>query len=123
MRSQQAVAEAVDGRDPRPVERTREIVASGLDEPRPDASAQLARRLLGIRDHEHRLDVEAFVAHGPGEALGEHPGLARPRAGGDEDVPARLDRGLLFGVQRHARLIRHIGQRSHHVGQAPPRGS
>ena len=46
-----------------------------------------------------------------------------PGARGHEHEPARLDSRLLFRVEIHARLIRHIEKSSHHVGQSPPFGS
>ena len=123
MGAKQPMTEAVDGRDPRAVELARQIGTSALDQARADPAAQLARRLLGVRDHEDRLDVDSLVAHGAREALDEHLRLARARARGHEHEPARLDSRLLFRVEIHARLIRHIEKSSHHVGQSPPFGS
>ena len=120
IRLQQPVAEAVDGRDPGAVELAREVVPPALAERVADAGAQLAGRALRVRDHEDRVDVEAVVADRAHEALDEHARLAGAGARGDEDVAARVDRRLLLGVRdarRHARLTRHIGQRSHQAGQ------
>ena len=118
VRLQQPEAEAVDGRDPGPVERAGEVVTAELVQPRPDAAAQLPGRALRVRDHEHRLDVETALADRLDEALDEHRRLARAGARRDEDLPARRDRGRLLLVRRpHARLIRHIRQRSHQAGQ------
>ena len=123
MGAQQPVAEAVDGRDPGAVERAGQIGPPALDELGTDACAQLARRLLGVGDHQNRLDVDAFVADRACEALDEHPRLARACAGRDEDEPAGVNRGALLGVEAHGRLTRHIGQSSHQVGQSPLFGS
>ena len=106
MRLEQPVAEAVDGRDPGAVERPREVVAAELVQPLPDAQAQLAGRPLGVRDHEHRVDVEAVLAHRAREALDQHRRLARAGARGDEDEAARVDRGLLLAGSARARPTR-----------------
>src|SRR5207244_12233784 len=97
---QQAMTEAVDRRDPGPVQLAREIVAVELAEPPPDSSAQLSGSALGVRDREHRVDRQASFANGTDEALDEHRRLARARTRGDEDEPARVDRGELFLVWR-----------------------
>ena len=118
VRLQQPQAEAVDRRDPGAVERAGEIVAAELVQARPDPAAQLPGRALRVRDHEHRLDVETALADRLDEALDEHRRLARSGARRDEDLPPRRDRGGLLIVRRpHARLIRHIRQRSHQAGQ------
>ena len=131
MRLQEPVAEAVDGRDPGAVELAREVVAVKLCEPSADAAAQLPGRALRVRDREHRVDRQPPVADRAHEALDENGRLARPRAGGDEDQPGRVDRRELLGV-RCARVLdhghdlatRHIGHRSHQLGQGnPPFGS
>ena len=123
MRAEEAMAETVDGGDPGAVELTRQVVPVRVEQPRANAPAQLAGSLLRVRDHEHGIDVEALVADGAREPLDEHLRLAGPCPGGHEHVPARLDRSPLFRVQLHARRTLHIGQRSHQVGQLPPRGS
>ena len=131
MRLQQAVAEAVDRRDPRAVELAREIVAPELGEPLPDSSAQLTGRPLGVRDREHRVDRQAAIADRSHEALDEHRRLAGAGARGDEDEPARVDRRELLVVRGaglldhgHDRATRHIDHRSHQVGHGkPPFGS
>src|SRR5205807_3797542 len=41
----------------------------------------------------------------------------------DKYEPTRVDSRLLLGIQLHARLTRHIGASSHHVGQSPCFGS
>ena len=123
MRTQEPVAEAVDGGDPGSVERACQVGPSPLGEPLANPAAQLARGLLGVRDDEDRLDVDSFVADRAGKPLDEHFRLSGPRAGRDEDEAACVDRLLLFRVQVHARLTRHIGASSHQVGQSPPFGS
>ena len=124
IRLEQAEAEAVDRRDPRAVELAREIVAAAARKLRADARAQLAGRAPRVRDDEDRVDVEALVARRAHEALDEHRRLAGARAGGDEDLARRLDGGELLRVELvHARSTLHIGHRSHHAGQSPPRGS
>jgi hypothetical protein len=118
MSLQQAETETVDGRDPGAVERPGEVVAADLVQARADAAPELTRRALGVGDHEQRLDVEPALADRLDEALHEHGRLPRPRARGDEDLPAGGDRRRLLVVRRpHARLIRHIRQRSHQAGQ------
>ena len=130
MRLEEPVAEAVNGRDPGAVEVAREIRPPALAQRGPDAGAELARRLARVRDDEDRVDVEAVVADGADVALDEHRGLARARAGGDEDAARRLDRGELLVVEaargferRHWRGTRQIVQRSHHDGHPSPFGS
>ncbi len=118
VRLQQPQAEAVDRRDPGSVEGASEIVAAELVQAGADPAAQLPCRTLGVGDHEHRLDVEPALAHRLDEALDEHGRLARPRTGRDEDLSACGDRrGLLIVRSSHARLIRHMRQRSHQAGQ------
>ena len=118
MRLQQPQAEAVDRGDPRAVERARQVVTPELVQAGADAASELARGALRVGDHQHRLDVDAALADRLDEPLDEHGRLTGPGAGRDEDLPARRDRRGLLLVQRpHARLIRHIRQRSHHAGQ------
>ncbi len=66
-------------------------------------------------------DVEPVVADRAHEALDEHARLSGSGSRRDEDEALRVDRRLLLGV--HARVTRHTGQRSHHDGQEPLRGS
>ena len=132
MRSQEAVAEAVNRRDPGAVQPARELVPPQLVEPGADTAGQLRGRTFRVRDHEQRVDVEPALAHGLDEALDEHGRLPGAGTGRHEHLPARVDgRGLLL-VQppalvgddcAHARLTRHIRQRSHQAGQSPPLGS
>src|SRR5581483_11018570 len=121
MRAQQPRAEAVDRRDPGAVELLRQVGASARAELGADAGAQLGGCLSRIGDHEHRLHVEPFVADSAHEPLDENTRLAGAGTGRDEYLATRLDRRELLLV--HARPTRHIVQRSHHVGQSPPRGS
>ncbi len=125
MRLQEPQAEAVDRGDPGAVEGAREVVPAELGESRPDPAAELACRALGVGDHEQGLDVEPAVADRLHEALDEHRRLAGAGARGDEDAtPSRNRRLLLLVCQlAHARLIRHIRQRSHQAGHSPPFGS
>ncbi len=90
-----------------------------------DPGPQLSGSPLGVGDDEDRLHVEPALAHRLDEALDEDSGLAGPRAGRHEDPPAGVDRRTLLVVRRpvHARLTRHIVQRSHHAGHSPPLGS
>ena len=128
VRAEEAPAEAVDRGDPGAVELERQVRPAALEEPRADAGAKLARRALGVRDDEERLDVQPVVDHRGHEPLDEHGGLARPCAGRDEDGSPRVDRGLLLLVRpraerRHARSLRQIRHRSHQCGHSPPCGS
>jgi hypothetical protein len=118
---EQPVAEAVDRRDPRAVELAGEVVPSAFAQRRADAPAQLARRALRVRDHEHGVDGDAAVADGTHEALDEDGRLSGPGSGRHEDPSRGLDRCSLLRVQ--ARSTRHMGHRSHQVGQSPPFGS
>ena len=123
MRAQQPRAEPVDRRDPRAVELAREVVTAARVQRRADARAQLAGRLAGVGDHEHRLDVEPLLADGADEALDEHRRLARCRR-----RPRRRPRPsprppLSARGSRQGRSTRHIVQRSHQVGHVPPFGS
>jgi hypothetical protein len=110
---QEPQAKAVNRRNPRAVQLTGEIVAAQLLEARADAAAELARRPLGVRDHEQGVHVEPSLAHRLDEPLDQHGRLARAGAGGDEDDAGRVDCGdlLLAGspdVDAHARFTRHI---------------
>ena len=89
--------------------------------------AQLAGGALGVGDDEDEVDVASpRSADSADEALDEHRRLPGSCARRDEDDARLVDRGLLLRVRSadaHARFTRHIGQRSHHVGHVPPRGS
>ena len=121
VRAQEPRAEAVDGGDPGAVEPPREIVATARVQRRANAGTQLTRGLARVGDDEHRLDVEALVAHRAHEPLDEHGRLAGSRSGRDEDLAGCLDSSALLLV--HGRSTRHIVHRSHHVGHVPPFGS
>ena len=88
---------------------------------RADPGPELSGRLARVRDDEDRLDVEALLAHRAHEALDEHRRLAGAGTRRHEHLAARLDCRALVGI--HDRLTRHIDQRSHHDGHAPPFGS
>ena len=116
----------MDRRDPGTVEFTREVVPAAFGERRADSRAQLPRGPARVRNDEYRVDGEAAVADGADDPLDEHGRLAGAGTGRHEDLAARLDCRKLLLVQlvgAHGRSILHIGQRSHHVGQSPPRGS
>ena len=121
VRAQEPRAEAVDRRDPRPVEPAREVGPAARMQRRTDARAQLTGRLARVGDHEHRLDIEPFVAHCTDEPLDEHGRLPGAGARRHEHLTVCVDRGALFRV--HGLSTRHIGQRSHHAGHEPPFGS
>ncbi len=135
MGPQEPRAEPVDGRDPGAVEPAGEIVSATRMQRRADAGAQLPRRLAGVGDDEHRLDVEPLLADCADEPLDEHRGLARACPGRDEHLARRLHRCSLLGVHLrpaprcvveltiYGRSTRHIVQRSHQDGQVPPFGS
>ena len=104
----------------------REVVPPAVGERRADPRAQLARGPARVRDHEDRVDVEPALGHRADDAFDENRSLPGARTGRHEDLSPGLDRGELLLVQvvgTHGRSIRHMGQRSHHAGQSPPRGS
>ena len=116
----------MDGRDPGALDVAGEIDAVELEEPLADPGPQLAGGALRVGDDEDALESQPALGDGADEALHEHGRLPGSGARGDEDDAALVDRGLLLGVRgadAHARFTRHIGQRSHHVGHVPPRGS
>jgi hypothetical protein len=121
VRLQKPRAEAVDSRDPGAVEPACKVVPPTLGQSRADPRPQLAGRTARVRDHEDRVDVETAIADGADDSLDQDRRLAGAGAGRDEDLSSRFDRCELLLV--HARSIRHIGQRSHHVGHSPPSGS
>jgi hypothetical protein len=112
MRREQAPAEPVDGRDPRPLalargasDLPRALGLAGLgggarpgDELAPHPLPKLARRPLGEREGEDRIGTDAVLGHGVAVALDEDAGLAgsRPRLG-EYVARARLDRRPLLG--------------------------
>ena len=90
--------------------------------PRPDqrrdALLHLARGLVGEGDGEDLPGRRAALGEQVGDAVGEHPGLARPGAGDDQQRPALVhDRGALLRVQTleqalGRRLGRRVGEES-----------
>jgi hypothetical protein len=127
---EEPVAEAVDCRDPGPVELAGEIRSSAFEQRRADPGAQLGRRLARVRDHEDRVDVEPALAGRADEPLDEDARLARARPRRDEHIAGGLRGRKLFSVEPglglercHARSTRQIGQRSHQAGQPSPFGS
>ena len=87
---QDARAHAVDGRDPRVVDRERSLGHAAAPEVRPDALADLAGGRLGERDNENLSQV---VEEGP--AVGGRAGRKRPRdALGQRERLARAGAGL-----------------------------
>ena len=91
MGAQDAHARRVERRDPhRPGDRADE---------RGDAAAHLVGRLVGERDGEDRRRRHAFVDE-MGDAMREHPRLARSGPGDDEQRAAAVDDGVeLVGVE------------------------
>ena len=126
------VAEAVGvgPQDPhaRRVERAHPHRAGDRADERGDALAHLLGRLVGERDGEDPRGVHALV-HEVGDAVREHPRLARPGAGDDEQRPAAVDDGVeLVRVQAVRRRIGEGGGRVarerciRHVGAILRRG-
>ncbi len=94
---------AVPAQDPgaQGVERARlDVLAGRLADERDDPLAELAR---GAVREGHRQDLprpDALDAHEPRDAMGEHAGLARTRAGEDQEGPVGCrDGASLLGVQ------------------------
>ena len=54
-----------------------------------EARAQLAGGLAGEGDREHVRGIDEPLARLPGDATGEHAGLARARAGEDRERQRR----------------------------------
>ncbi len=81
----------MDGRDPGPVHLESLFHQPGGAQGLPDPLANLGRGLLGEGDGQHLVDGlhAAFVRveQGVGDAPGEHEGLARARARGDNEGP------------------------------------
>ena len=93
---QDAHAGRVERRDPhRPGDRADELG---------DAAAHLVGRLVGERDGEDRRRRHALVDE-VGDAVGEHPRLARSGPGDDQQRPAAVDDGVeLVGVEPGERV-------------------
>jgi hypothetical protein len=98
--AQELRAQAVDRRDPGGVRLARRLWTPELEEPPPDARAQLGGGLLGERDREDSLDAHPVLDYGAYVPLDQHPCLAAARVRVHEQsrVPA-LDRGALLGCQ------------------------
>ncbi len=93
MQAQHAMREAVEGADPHR--------RGGNAEQRLDAPAHLARRLVGEGHREHRERRQAADLADPGDAVGEHAGLAAAGAGEHQDrAGLGADRLALALVQR-----------------------
>ena len=89
MQPQQAVGQAMEGADPHPAAAGRQL--------RIDAVAHFAGGLVG---EGHREDAMGWHAHDfmqPGDAVGQHPGLAGTGAGKDQVVSGRRGNGLALG--------------------------
>jgi hypothetical protein len=72
---------------------------AGTDE-RGDALLHLAGRLVGERDGEDLAGLHVPLGDQVRDAVGQHPGLSRPRAGDDEQRTAGVeDRLALLRVQ------------------------
>ena len=96
--AQHARAEAVDGRDPGALRGPCLLAAGEVEEAAAHPALHLLRGLLGEGDGEDRLHGHAVVQHGPHEALDQHGGLARARAGPHQQRARAALHGLgLFG--------------------------
>ena len=84
------------------------FLATGPDQ-RLDALAHLVGGLVGERDGEDAERADALLLDEVGDAMGEHPGLARAGAGDDQQRSLGVhDRVELVGVElggRHGRPI------------------
>ena len=75
------------------------IVLHDRTDERADALAHLVGGLVGERDGQDLRRRHALVDE-VGDAVGEHPGLARPGAGHHQQRPVGVDDGVeLVGVQ------------------------
>ena len=102
--AQHAGAEAVDRADPRRLGLARALELAERGQPPAQALAQLAGRLLGEGEREHRADRHAVVQDGLDEPLDHHGGLAGARGGGEQRRPgAVVDRRPLLGREPDAR--------------------
>ena len=83
-------ARGVEGRDPHdPGALADEVL---------DPLLHLRRGLVGERDREDRPRVRLALGDQPGDPPGEHPGLARPGAGDDQQRRALVDDGGALGL-------------------------
>ena len=102
VRAQEAVAQAVEGADPHAAHVHRQH--------RGQAGDHLLGGLVGEGHRHHAGGRGVALAHQPGDARGQHAGLARAGARQDQrGLLAQRHRGVLFGVEvvqqpaRHAR--------------------
>src|SRR5205823_9248292 len=73
-----------------------------------DALAHLVGGLVGERDGEDPEGADAALADEVGNAMGEHPGLPRARAGDDEERTLAVDDSVeLVGVEAVGPKERH----------------
>ncbi len=117
--AQQPGGERVDRADLRP----RGIDPGGQRALEPHG--ELARRGLRVGHDEHALGRRARLERGA-HALDHERRLPGAGAGGDDDLAARFDRGLLLGAEGHG--AHGLGTRQtpcqrHHRGTRPPGGS
>ena len=115
--AQDAHAGAVEGHDPHGP-------GARADQAR-DALAHLGRGLVGEGDGEHLAGLHAAGGQQVGDAVGQHPGLARAGAGDDEQRAALVEHGLaLLGVEPGEQLLgvgARAGRRGAAVGTQPGR--
>jgi hypothetical protein len=119
VRPEQTRAEAVDGRDVRPLGLPCLVPRAEVEQARAHAPLELGGGLLGEGDREDGRDVDAVVHHGPGEALDQNRRLAGPSAGADEQgaVAAVDGLALLLGEVE----LRHSSTRQIEGWEQPPR--
>ena len=128
--AQQPRAEAVDRADPGAVDGPCVLVLAELGQPPPQPLRELAGRLLRERQGEDRADRDVVLAHGGGDPLDHHRGLARAGVGRQQRRAAPGgDRGTLLGREPHERQIPGwaqpplYAQRSGHGRMRPARRS
>ena len=96
------VAELVDllAQDPHAggVERRDPHDPGALADERLDPLLHLGRGLVRERDREDRAGVRLALGDQPGDPPGQHPGLARTRAGDDQQRRALVDDGGALGL-------------------------
>ena len=89
VQAQHAVGDAVKGADPQRADRDPDQLF--------DAAPHLGGRLVGEGDRQDRLRSDPFEGHQPGDAVGQHPGLARAGAGQHQTVGRRCRHRLRLG--------------------------
>ena len=87
--AEHAAARGVEGEDPDP--------ARGVAEEPLEPVAHLPRRAVRERDREDLVRLHARRGEQVGDAVGQDAGLARARAGDDEQRPLRVEDGLALG--------------------------